>query len=177
MHHMALVIVLSYWLHHWHKLVPRDGMERFGSGRPLFLLPLLALILISSKPLNSLLALKKLLESSYKSWNSLTFHNPDDQGKRNTKFQVQHAQYCLLSVCRKINPALVFSIFSDINECMTNVHNCDVNAFCNDTDGSYNCTCISGFTGNGTSCTGKSSSQMHFKWPYQASLIADCRLN
>ncbi|CAH3192561.1 unnamed protein product, partial [Porites evermanni] len=42
----------------------------------------------------------------------------------------------------------------DINECVTNVHNCDVNAFCNNTEGSYNCTCSPGYTGNGTSCNG-----------------------
>ena len=58
---------------------------------------------------------------------------------------------------------LTNSLVSDINECTTNVHNCDVNSFCNNTDGSYNCTCISGYTGNGTSCTGKSSSQMNYQ--------------
>ncbi|CAH3154914.1 unnamed protein product, partial [Porites lobata] len=42
----------------------------------------------------------------------------------------------------------------DINECVTNAHNCDANAFCNNTQGFYNCTCSPGYTGNGTSCNG-----------------------
>lgn len=37
------------------------------------------------------------------------------------------------------------------------VDNCDSNAECMDTEGSYNCSCVSGFVGNGTSgqCSGK----------------------
>ena len=42
------------------------------------------------------------------------------------------------------------SLLSDINECTANVHHCDDNAFCNNTEG-----CSPGYDGNGTSCTGK----------------------
>ena len=49
-------------------------------------------------------------------------------------------------------------IFSDINECTAIAHNCHVNAFCNNTEGSHNCTCSPGYTGSGTSCRGKLSS-------------------
>ena len=52
--------------------------------------------------------------------------------------------------------AFCITFLSDINECTTNVHKCAANAFCNNTDGSYNCTCSPGFTGNGTECTGMS---------------------
>ena len=45
--------------------------------------------------------------------------------------------------------------FADINECEAGKHHCDSNAFCNNTKGSYNCTCKPGFTGNGVNCTGK----------------------
>ena len=45
--------------------------------------------------------------------------------------------------------------FPDINECETGKHHCDSNAFCNNTKGSYNCTCKPEFTGNGVNCTGK----------------------
>lgn len=41
----------------------------------------------------------------------------------------------------------------DINECVMG-HDCHDNAGCFNTLGSYNCTCIPGFTGNGTYCTG-----------------------
>ena len=47
--------------------------------------------------------------------------------------------------------------FADINECETGKHHCDSNAFCNNTKGSYNCTCKPGYTGNGVNCTGKIS--------------------
>ena len=45
--------------------------------------------------------------------------------------------------------------FADINECETEKHHCGSNAFCNNTKGSYICTCKPGYTGNGVSCTGK----------------------
>ena len=45
--------------------------------------------------------------------------------------------------------------FLDIDECSTNSHTCDVNAFCNNTSGSYKCSCNPGFFGNGQACFGK----------------------
>ncbi|PFX11023.1 Latrophilin Cirl, partial [Stylophora pistillata] len=43
----------------------------------------------------------------------------------------------------------------DLDECASGTHGCDVNAECNNILGSYNCTCIYGFNGNGTNCTEK----------------------
>jgi len=48
----------------------------------------------------------------------------------------------------------LFSIASDIDECSAESNPCDENADCTNSDGSYNCTCKQGFTGNGTSCEG-----------------------
>ena len=45
--------------------------------------------------------------------------------------------------------------FADINECEIETHNCSSNAFCNNTKGSYICTCEPGYIGNGVNCTGK----------------------
>ncbi len=45
--------------------------------------------------------------------------------------------------------------FPDINECTEETHNCHEHASCNDTDGSFNCTCNTGFSGNGTDCEGQ----------------------
>jgi hypothetical protein len=51
----------------------------------------------------------------------------------------------------------LFVYISDINECATGVDNCDTNAACTNTPGSFTCTCNLGFAGSGTSCTGKLS--------------------
>ena len=47
-----------------------------------------------------------------------------------------------------------FFLLSDIDECLTELHNCDDNAYCNNTIGSYNCTCNKGYEGSGFNCTG-----------------------
>ena len=44
--------------------------------------------------------------------------------------------------------------FADINECTDNGHNCDDNAVCNNTVGSFTCSCNAGYSGNGVTCTG-----------------------
>lgn len=47
----------------------------------------------------------------------------------------------------------VFSI--DINECVDDMLNtCDVSATCTDADGSFQCLCDNGYSGDGFSCTG-----------------------
>ena len=42
---------------------------------------------------------------------------------------------------------------TDIDECATGEDTCDDNADCEDTIGSYMCTCFSGFTGDGETCS------------------------
>ena len=48
------------------------------------------------------------------------------------------------------NVCIIFVL--DINECDSNP--CDTNAFCENFDGTFTCTCNSGFTGDGMSCEG-----------------------
>ena len=43
----------------------------------------------------------------------------------------------------------------DLDECTTHTHNCDVNADCINTVGSYSCKCNAGYTGDGRTCSGK----------------------
>ena len=50
---------------------------------------------------------------------------------------------------------LHFFLVLDIDECATNTDNCHFNASCNNNNGSYDCTCNPGFTGNGQTCTGE----------------------
>ena len=41
---------------------------------------------------------------------------------------------------------------TDINECELDVDQCAINATCSNTEGSYECSCTTGFTGDGTLC-------------------------
>ncbi|CAH3181378.1 unnamed protein product, partial [Porites lobata] len=41
---------------------------------------------------------------------------------------------------------------TDLDECKDKTHQCDVNANCTNISGSYNCTCMPGYTGNGSIC-------------------------
>ena len=41
----------------------------------------------------------------------------------------------------------------DINECSTGVQDCHSNATCTDNDGSFSCACITGFSGDGVTCS------------------------
>ena len=66
-----------------------------------------------------------------------------------------HVKFCHPWVYSNVTIAF-FPLLLDINECSTNVQNCDANAFCSNSEGSYNCTCRPGYNGNGRSCTGKS---------------------
>ena len=55
-----------------------------------------------------------------------------------------------------MNVVLFFICFSDIDECATGVYNeCDEHASCQNSEGSYKCTCMPGYTGSGVVCAGK----------------------
>ena len=51
---------------------------------------------------------------------------------------------------------LDYSLMSaDIDECAEGTHSCSPNAQCDNTDGSFTCTCLPGFSGDGFTCEGK----------------------
>lgn len=45
--------------------------------------------------------------------------------------------------------------FLDYDECLNGTHDCDSNATCTNTLGSYLCECEDGFTGDGRACAGE----------------------
>ena len=63
---------------------------------------------------------------------------------------------CMHNIVTHIFKLLLFGIlftFIDIDECLTE-NQCDTDANCTNTMGSYNCKCKSGYAGNGTYCNG-----------------------
>ena len=53
---------------------------------------------------------------------------------------------------QKVN--FTFLLVSDIDECQENTDNCHNNATCSNNEGSFDCQCIQGYTGDGTDCAG-----------------------
>ena len=49
-------------------------------------------------------------------------------------------------------------MYIDIDECAHGTDNCDSDASCIDTKGSFTCACKQGFSGNGLTCAGKGAS-------------------
>ena len=50
---------------------------------------------------------------------------------------------------------LIFTIFLDVDECGIHSDNCDMNANCINTNGSFICSCHSGWYSDGVNCNGK----------------------
>ena len=50
------------------------------------------------------------------------------------------------------NHKLILNI-ADIDECLSSP--CDSNATCNNTGGSFTCTCVNGYSGDGFQCFGR----------------------
>lgn len=59
-------------------------------------------------------------------------------------------QVCLCQVIGREKLMLpTFLMYTDINECDRDLDNCDINAECSNTAGSFQCTCSMGYTGTG----------------------------
>ena len=56
-----------------------------------------------------------------------------------------------------LTPSIFLSLNADLDECITGTSDCNDNADCTNTQGSYTCSCKPGFTGDGKNCTGKNS--------------------
>ena len=42
---------------------------------------------------------------------------------------------------------------ADVDECEIDIHSCNRNAVCTNTEGSFTCACYPGFTGDGLQCS------------------------
>ena len=60
-----------------------------------------------------------------------------------------------MHVSLNIHQSVLCPLTSDVNECAkVDDNDCDVNATCTNTPGSFNCDCNKGFRGNGRDCRG-----------------------
>ena len=61
---------------------------------------------------------------------------------------------CIHTEYECVNSNTILTSNADINECDEHKDDCDTNADCTNTVGSYTCACKTGYTGNGKSCNG-----------------------
>ena len=62
----------------------------------------------------------------------------------------------LLFLCVLYHHIKLSPFITDIDECANpEMNECDGNALCTNTEGSYVCRCLSGYQGDGYKCTGK----------------------
>ena len=62
-------------------------------------------------------------------------------------------RYLLFTFCLYILFNVSLSYFEDIDECLNTP--CNSNANCTDNEGSFDCQCNAGFSGDGLNCTSK----------------------
>ena len=57
--------------------------------------------------------------------------------------------------CISISLKYILCVYTDVDECATWIDDCHDYATCNNTMGSFECTCDEGFNGDGKNCTGE----------------------
>ncbi len=61
----------------------------------------------------------------------------------------------IMIICKLKSFMLLLFLRLDIDECSQMTNNCNDNAACTNTIGSFSCACNSGFSGDGVTCSGK----------------------
>ena len=64
--------------------------------------------------------------------------------------------FTLTNQCILFTYACIYFLYKDIDECALQTHDCSPSGECTNLDGSFNCECQPGFTGDGKTCTGSS---------------------
>lgn len=73
----------------------------------------------------------------------------------NLKLDLYLARYkSVRFINKQVNHFSSIRVQSDIDECSEGSSQCDENAECINTEGSYSCTCKQGFDGDGIDCKG-----------------------
>ena len=62
-----------------------------------------------------------------------------------------------------------YSDFVDVDECSNNNGGCNADATCQNTEGSFTCTCKPGYSGDGFNCVGRLIRQTMTKMKFQDS--------
>ena len=60
-----------------------------------------------------------------------------------------------MDVLRSMHYSTPYIYFVDVDECTDDTDDCDDNAVCTNTVGSYACHCKPGYSGDGVTCNGK----------------------
>lgn len=54
-----------------------------------------------------------------------------------------------------LTPNMFIVLNADIDECVSGTSDCNADADCSNTQGSYTCSCKPGYTGDGKNCSGE----------------------
>jgi len=57
-------------------------------------------------------------------------------------------------------------VVTDVNECVNNNGNCHSQAKCTNTPGSFTCTCLDGYSGDGITCSGDEWTILFYILPF-----------
>ena len=71
--------------------------------------------------------------------------------------------FTMFSTCLTIVFVVSVFVYSDVDECTSSSPVCDVNAMCQNTHGSFSCTCKIGYYGDGKTCKGLWGVSLH-RW-------------
>ena len=92
---------------------------------------------------------------------------------------VHYTGFSIGEIITVVFSCLFFPMFldsTDIDECnSTDLNNCDTDAACLNTPGSFQCVCLFGYTGNGTTCDGKKTCYALSMHPSHCPLLIEVR--
>ena len=100
-------------------------------------------------------ALKKLELLSATPRATLTLTSCSPNFRRASITRGTHAKHEPIVKYMQQTTGSFYFFYSDMDECLSpETNNCHQDADCHNMDGSFNCTCRGGYSGNGTACQG-----------------------